>query len=118
MRMKSGAAVLVAAALAGCSTVSDTIGDPYAAPGKFQYLRCDDIMRRITNNENREKELHKLMDRSSAGLGGGAVNVFVYGPDLESVEADLRQLRVTAGEKRCADEPVRGGPKADLPPVH
>jgi hypothetical protein len=118
MRVNSGVAVLIAAALAGCSAVSTTIGDPFSSPGKFEHLNCNDIMGRITGAEAREKELKKLMDRSSSGMGGGAVNVFVYGPDLEGVEADLRQLRVTAGEKRCADEPVRGAPKADLPPVH
>ena len=112
--MKFGAAILLTAALAGCST----LGDPYSAPGKFQYLRCEDIMGRIAGAEAREKDLQRLMERSSGGLGGGAVNMFVYGPDIEGVQSDLRQLRVTAGEKRCGDEPIRGAPKADLPPVH
>jgi hypothetical protein len=118
MRGTLSVAVLVAVALAGCSTVADNFGDPWVQPGKFQFLRCEDIGKRLADVQSRERELHALMERSSGGAGGTAVNWFVYEPDLRNVEADLRALRVAAGEKRCSDDVVRAMPKADLPPVH
>jgi len=110
--------ILIAAALGGCSTINDTVGDPFVAPGKFQFLRCDDIAKRLAAAQTREQELHTLMERANSGAGGTAVSMFVYAPDLQGVEADLRLLRQTAGEKRCADEVIKAAPKADLSPVH
>jgi hypothetical protein len=123
MRMTSGAAVLVTAALVaaplgGCSTMTGTFGDPMLQPGKFQFLRCEDIAKRLVAAQSREQELHVLMDRAASGTGGTAINWFVYEPDLKGVEAELRALRVAAGEKRCSDEVVKAAPKADIPPVH
>jgi hypothetical protein len=106
-----GAALLIAAAVGGCSTVSETVGDPFISPAKFQFLRCNDIAKRLTAAEARNQELHSLIDRSNAGFGGSAVSVFVYGPDLKGVEAEIRLLRQTAGEKRCGDELIKTDPK-------
>jgi hypothetical protein len=114
-------AVLFAAALAGCTSVSNFYGDPWISPGKFQFLRCEDIAKRITTAEDRERQLRVLMDRANSGVSGGPVNVLVYGPDMQTVEAELRLLRRTAGEKRCADEPVKKPPtqptKDDVGPL-
>ena len=87
MRTRLGAAMLLAAAFGGCA---ETIGDPYVAPGKFRFLRCPDIAARQDTAEARHTELLALMKRSGAGVGGGAVNTFVYGPDLNNVEATRR----------------------------
>jgi len=116
--MKACAAVLVAAALAGCSTIADTMGDPYIAPGKFQFLRCDDIGKRLVTAQAREQELHALMDRAGGDTGGATISWFVYQPDLRGVEAELRALRIAAGEKRCADGVAKPAPDAALSPVH
>lgn len=116
--MKGWAVLLFAAVLGGCSTVSDTVGDPWIAPGKFQFLHCEDIGKRLVAAQVREQELHTLMQRSSEGSGGTAVNWFVYQPDLRGVEAELRALRVAAGEKRCSDDIVNAAPKGDLAPLH
>ena len=118
MRMKPGAVVVVAALLAGCSTIADNVGDPYLAPGKFQFLKCEDIAKRLVTAQSREQELHVLMERAGTDTGGTAIGWFVYTPDLKNVEAELRALRVAAGEKRCSDEVLRAAPKADLSPLH
>ena len=89
MRTRLGAARLLAAAFGGCA---ETIGDPYVAPGKFRFLRCPDIAARQDTADARHKELLALMERS----GVDAVNTFVYGPDLNNVEAELRALQQTA----------------------
>jgi hypothetical protein len=115
MRIKLGAVGLIAAALAGCASSSFNI-DPITAPRKFQFLRCDDIAKAITAAEKRDKELRDLMDRSGDGVGGSTVNVLVYGPDLQSVQSELRQMREMAGEKRCSDEVLKAAPKTERAP--
>jgi hypothetical protein len=112
MRIKLGAAVLIAAALGGCATsFNNFVGDPFIQPAKFRYLRCPDIAKRLVTAQARETELHGLMDRANSSFGGSAVNVMVYGSDLRAVEAELRELHQTEGEKRCADEAIKAPPK-------
>jgi len=117
MRTRVGAAMLLAAALAGCA---ETFGDPYVAPGKFRFLRCPDIAARQDTAEARHTELLALMERSGAGAGGGggAVNTFVYGPDLNNVEAELRALQQTAADKNCPATKVPSKPEPGMGPIH
>ena len=93
------------------------MGDPYVEPAKFQYLRCKDIAIRILDAENRRVQLQALMDRAANGTGGSAVNLIVYRPEFEQVDAQLRLLRQTAGEKRCSSE-TTNPPPPTLTPVH
>jgi hypothetical protein len=117
MRFKLGAAVLIAAALGGCATsLNDIVGDPFIQSAKFRYLRCEDIAKRLVIAQARDQELRGLMDRASTGVGGTAVNVMVYGPDLKAVESELRELHRTEGEKRCADEAIKAPPKPEAAP--
>ena len=117
MQTRLGAAMLLAAALGGCA---ETLGDPYVAPGKFRFLRCPDIAARQDTAEARHTELLALMERSGAGVGGGAVNTFVYGPDLNNVEAELRALQQTAAEKNCPVNTTKapGKPEPGMGPIH
>jgi hypothetical protein len=112
------AGILAGAALAGCSTLSNTVGDPFIAPGKFQFLRCPDIAKRFVEAQSRERQLYALMERAGSGIGGSVVNWTVYQPDLQGVQAELRALRQAAEEKRCADELLKAAPKADVGPIH
>jgi len=108
----------MASALAGCASAANVVGDPLVAPAKFQYLRCDDIGKRLVNSQARERELRTLMDRANTGTGGGAVNALVYGPDLHTVQSELRQLHQAAIDKRCSNDVVKAAPKADVGPLH
>jgi hypothetical protein len=118
MGIGRGAVVLMAAALGGCATAANVVGDPYVAPAKFQYLRCDDIGKRLVSSQSRERELRTLMDRAGAGTGGSAVNALVYGPDLQTVQSELRQLHQAAIDKKCPNDVVKAAPKADVGPLH
>jgi hypothetical protein len=113
MRMMRGTAALLAASLGGCGTSMDVVGDPFVAPAKFQFLRCEDIAKRLVTTQAREQELRVLMDRASAGAGGAAVNMLVYQPDYQTVQSELRQLHEAAAEKKCPDETRKAGPKGD-----
>jgi len=104
MRTKLGTAALLAASLGACSTSLNVISDPFVAPAKFQYLRCEDIAKRLVATQAREQELRGLMDRANASTGGSAVNMFVYQPDYQTVQSELRRLHEAAIEKQCPDE--------------
>jgi hypothetical protein len=119
-RTRLGGAALLAAALGGCAGLTATVGDPYIAPGKFGFLRCPDLATRLETAQARQRELQALMDRSGSGVGGGAVNAFVYRPDLDGVEAELRALKQTAAEKNCTDEAMKPPPKQEpgMGPIH
>jgi hypothetical protein len=108
---------ILAASLGGCTSVENYLGDQYVEPQKFQYLRCPDIVKRVIEAENRRAQLQGLMDRSATGMGGSTVNLFVYRPEYEQVDAQLRLLRRTAGEKRCPSD-IANPPPPVLTPVH
>ena len=108
---KLGVAGLLAATLGGCATSLNV--DPFVAPAKFQFLRCEDIAKRLAATQTREQELRTLMDRAETGFGGPAVNMLVYQPDLQTVQSELRQLRDAGVEKRCPDDAHNATPKAD-----
>ena len=120
MRMKLGTAALLAVSLGGCTTSLNAISDPFVAPAKFQFLRCEDIAKRLVTTEAREHELRGLMDRASTDTGGSAVNMLVYQPDYQTVQSELRQLHQAAVEKQCpdearkADDTRKAGPKGDV----
>jgi hypothetical protein len=110
----------LAAALGGCAGLSQTVVDPYAAPGKFAFLKCPDLDKRLEEVQARHEQLAALMERSGSGVGGGAVNMFVYQPDMSSVESELRELKQTAAEKNCSAGVPKapGKPEPGMGPVH
>ena len=103
--------------LGSCADVSGYVGDLNVQPGKFQYLRCNDIAERLKSNENRRIELHALMERAASGTGGTVVSFVVYGPELDQVDAELKMLRRAAGEKKCAAE-VSGPAVPQMAPLY
>ncbi len=115
-----GGLIAVAAALGGCAGLSQTVVDPYVAPGKFDFLHCPDLATRLDAAEARHKELGALMERSGGGVGGGAVNMFVYQPDMSGVEAELRELKQASAAKKCpanaAKPPAK--PEPGMGPIH
>jgi hypothetical protein len=120
MRIRLGGALLLTAALGGCAGVMETVGDPYVAPGKFHFLKCPDLVTRMDAAEARHKELIALMARSGSGVGGGAVNMFVYQPDVDKNEAELRALQQTVAEKNCPANVTKAPtkPEPGMGPIH
>jgi spore germination cell wall hydrolase CwlJ-like protein len=120
IKIRLGGAMLLAAALGGCAGIMETAGDPYVAPGKFHFLRCPDLATRLQEADARHRELLALMERSGSGVGGGAVNMFVYQPDVNNVEAELRALQATAAEKKCPTNVIKAPakPEPGMGPIH
>ncbi|MEZ5787777.1 MAG: hypothetical protein R3D62_15175 [Xanthobacteraceae bacterium] len=88
--------------LLGCAQNLD-LGILYAAPGKYDYLRCEDLKPRLAASLNREKELTALMTRANQEAGGAVVNVVAYSADLAQVRADMKILRQAAADKNCGN---------------
>ena len=112
MWVRLGATALLTAALGGCATSLNVVGDPFVAPAKFQFLRCEDITKRLVATQAREREWRVLMDRAETDTGGSAVNMLVYQPDYQTAQSELRQLREAAVEKQCPDETRKTATKA------
>jgi hypothetical protein len=118
-------AVLLAVLTCSCSTTFvDQVGSLYVAPGKFILLRCPDLAAKSTAASNREKELVSLMDRANQDVAGPVINTFIYKTDLDTVRAELAELKKTEKEKNCSNvvaaakpPPTASVPRSDPNPA-
>src|SRR5258708_26708616 len=104
MRMKLGTAASLAASLGGCATSLNVVSDPFVAPAKFQFLRCEDIAKRLVATQTREHELRGLMDRASTDTGGSAVNNLLFQPDYPTVQTEFPEPHEAPGQKQNPPE--------------
>ena len=90
-------------ALAGCSGGLGGVytGDFWVQPGKYEFLRCQDLAQRSVGLSNRERQLVGLMERANQEAAGPIVNAMVYSADLAQVRSDLALLQRTMQEKGC-----------------
>ncbi len=89
-----------AGGLAGCS-FSDGVGPFIVDPGRYSAYHCNDLVRRLKELQNREKDLSDLMDKASEGGGGSVIGALSYRPEYERMIGEEKVLRRTAAEKRC-----------------
>ena len=108
---KACVGLILASTVAACSTTLEDAGNLYLAPGKFDFLKCPDLAKRSMEASAREKELTSLMDRANQDPAGPIVNALVYSTDLNTVRAELAQLRKTAAEKNCDNMVTAINPK-------
>jgi hypothetical protein len=96
------AAMLMAAGLAGCASISEqTARVIFAAPAKFDDKNCLEIENLITANRSRQKDLEQLMARADQAPSGGFVNAIAYQPDYVQVRGDLERLAKAREDKQC-----------------
>ena len=100
--------------LMGCAQNLD-LGILYAAPGKYDYLRCEDLKPRLAASLKRERELTDLMTRANREAGGAVVNVVAYSADLAQARADTKILRQAAIDKKCGN--IEPAAEAAPPPA-
>ena len=96
------AAICLAGLISGCAE-SDLLS-PYVAPGKYDYLDCPSIDKRLRATTAREQQLVELMSRSREAASGSIVNAMVYQDDLNTARANIRELRKAGEAKHCAVE--------------
>jgi hypothetical protein len=109
MRLLICRLLLMTVPLAGCASALDQ-QSVFVQPGKFRFLRCKDLAQRAIGVAAREKELTSLMDRANQGPGGSVLSPLVYGPELQQVRADAREIQQTVNEKNCNASPGQEGP--------
>ena len=109
--------LVMVAPLGGCAGMPGSSQSLFAQPGKFHFLRCQDIAQRAIGTAKREQELTSLIDRANQSSAGPVISAMVYGPELQQVRADARQLQETANEKNCDASlaPAKGMPTANAP---
>jgi hypothetical protein len=112
--MAAGASLGCALALLGACASGHDYGDLYSEPGKFRFLDCATIAQRSLTASKKEQELVSLMERAKQDAGGSLVGSMVYGPDLNTTQSELAQLRREAAEKKCGDAPA--SPPSASPP--
>ncbi len=111
MRLLICRLLIIVAPLAGCAgSLDSTKQGLFAQPGKFRFLPCKDLTARAAANLQRERELTSLIERANQGTGGSVISATVYGPDLEQVRADARELQQTMADKNCNAGPAQTAP--------
>jgi hypothetical protein len=95
-------AVCAAAVMGSCalSPNNDTFS-LYAEPGKYDFLDCANIAKRLTEASDREKQLAELMTRAREGAGGALVSAIAYQDEYNIARGRMQELRKAAEMKKC-----------------
>jgi hypothetical protein len=110
-------ALLLLSAVAGCATNVDVADTLFIQPGKYDFLRCQDLAPRAAGRAVRERELLSLMERANQDAAGPVINAMVYAADLEQVRAEQRLLQKTMREKNCDPPAPQAPPSQPSPPA-
>ncbi|RAI45566.1 hypothetical protein [Rhodoplanes roseus] len=100
--------------LGGCAQNLD-LGILYAAPGKYDYLRCQDLPGRLALAVAREKQLNDLIARANQEPSGVAVSTAAYSADLAQARAEQKMVRQTAVDKNCGSVEAGAPPPGTAP---
>jgi hypothetical protein len=93
--------ILGASALAGCS-FTESMGGPYNVdPARYSVYHCKDLVTRLQELLDRQKELRNLMDKASEGGGGTVIGTLAYRAEYEKALGEEKVLRRSAAEKKC-----------------
>jgi hypothetical protein len=96
------AAALLCATLVGCAGgVESVYSSGWAEPGKFDFLKCPDIVQRLATLTAGEKLLMTRMARADEEVPGPLINFTVYQAQLQQARGDIALLKQTAREKHC-----------------
>ena len=98
------AAVIGAAALAGCAS-EDAASSFFVAPGNYVLYQCDDIDRAAKGAIVRQQELEQLKAKASTTTTGVLIGDATYGTELATIRGQLRDLRQAALDKNCPTVP-------------
>jgi hypothetical protein len=73
----------------------------WAEPGKYDFIKCPDMVRYSSSLTAQEKKLVDLEAKADQEMAGPIINIGVYQAQLEQVRAQKRLLEQTAREKGC-----------------
>ena len=101
----AGAAIAMAAALAGCASTEDTAATLLVAPGDYDLYPCSQLVNTVTGLKARKLQLEQLMARAETDIGGKVMSTMGYRPDYLRVIGELKSAEATLREKRCEVPP-------------
>jgi hypothetical protein len=84
------------------------------APGKYDFLDCPSIAKRLAKASYQEAHLAQLMTRASESAGGAVVNAIAYQDQYNLARAEVRMLRKAEEDKKCP--PSSSTPPTNEPP--
>lgn len=107
-RTASAVAVcLAAAAVTGCSSLSDNVvSAAFVDPARYDLYNCTQLRTARTANEARLKELRGLMDKARTGAAGATVAEVAYGNDLATARAQASLADEVWQRNHCDSEPL------------
>jgi hypothetical protein len=82
------------------------------APGKYDFLDCPSITKRLAVALYEEAKLARLMTRASEAADGAFVNAIVYQDQYNTARAQARELRKAGGVKKCSPSDLNPTPVA------
>ena len=97
------AALILCATLGGCAGGFESVYSTglWVEPGKYDFLKCPDIVQRLANTTAAEKVLVDRMARADEEAAGPFINFTVYQAQLQQARGDIALLKQTAREKHC-----------------
>jgi hypothetical protein len=84
------------------------------APGKYDFLDCPSIAKRLAKASYQEAQLAQLMTRASQAADGAIVNAIAYQDKYNIARAEVRTLRKAEEDKKCP--PSSSTPPTTEPP--
>jgi hypothetical protein len=116
MRRSNSAALIMAAALAGCAENHLAGSLVYMAPYGYDRLDCAELKKRAAAADNRVKASQALMDRASGSAAGPLINNVVYGPDYSKARWDQRFYDQEIARRNCDAPPPEPPADGNIPP--
>ena len=113
------AAMLLAlgAALAGCSSISDSSASlAFADPAKYDLYECKQLEPERKTLANRAAELQGLMAKAETGAGGAVVAELAYRNDYIAIRGQQRLADEAWRRNKCR-ETIAGPATVVTPPV-
>jgi hypothetical protein len=81
-------------------------------PGKYDFLDCPSIAKRLAATSYEEANLARLMTRASEAVDGAFVNAIAYQDQYNTARARLRELRKAGEAKKCSPSDLNPPPTA------
>ena len=103
------AVVCVPILVSGCAE-TDLLSP--VAPGKYDFLDCPSITKRLARALYEEANLARLMSRASEAADGAFVNAIVYQDQYNTARAEVRELRKAGEVKKCSPSDLNPPPAA------
>jgi hypothetical protein len=109
------ALLALAAALAGCANMSDSMTSAFADPAKYDLYECKHLEPERQNLAKRAAELQGLMAKAETGAGGAVVAEIAYRNDYIAVRGQQKLAEEAWQRNRCR-ETIPGAATPVTPP--